>query len=77
MPWKEGSVRDQKLLFVADCLRGEESMTALCERYGISRQVGHALRKRASWRKARAAWRSVRERHCIMAGRRRQRWWHV
>jgi transposase InsO family protein len=46
MPWLEGSVRDQKLLFVADCLRGEESMTALCERYGISRQVGHALKKR-------------------------------
>jgi transposase InsO family protein len=46
MPWAEGSVQDQKLLFVADCLRGEESMTALCERYGISRQVGYVLRKR-------------------------------
>lgn len=46
MPWIEGSVRDQKLLFVADCLRGEESMTALCERYGISRQVCYVLKKR-------------------------------
>src|SRR5580704_3576970 len=46
MPWIEESVRDQKLLFVADCLRGEESMTALCERYGISRQVGYVLKNR-------------------------------
>jgi|GEM_PF-4202190 len=38
MPWAEPSVKDQKLLFVADCLREEESMTALCERYGISRE---------------------------------------
>ena len=46
MPWSEGSVKDQKLLFVADCLRGEESMTALCERYGISRQTGYVLKER-------------------------------
>jgi putative transposase len=46
MPWIEGSVRDQKLLFVADCLRGEASMTALCERYGISRQTGYVLKER-------------------------------
>src|SRR5260221_13770135 len=46
MPWAEPSVKDQKLLFVADCLRGEESMTALCERYGISRQTGYVLKER-------------------------------
>jgi hypothetical protein len=29
MPWKAH-------LFIADCLRGEEPMAVLCERYGIS-----------------------------------------
>jgi transposase InsO family protein len=33
-------------MFVADCLRGEESMMALCERHGISRQTGHLLKRR-------------------------------
>jgi len=46
MPWAESSVGEQKLMFVADCLRGEESMTALCERYGISRQTGYVLKGR-------------------------------
>jgi transposase InsO family protein len=46
MPWSESSARDQKLLFVGDCLRGEESMTMLCDRYGISRQTGYELKRR-------------------------------
>jgi transposase InsO family protein len=46
MPWEETSVLDQKMRFVADCLRAEEPMTVLCERYGISRQTGHVLRRR-------------------------------
>src|SRR5260370_10057039 len=46
MPWAEPSVKEQKLLFVADCLRGEESMTALCERHGISRDRGYVLKRR-------------------------------
>ena len=46
MPWLESSVKDQKLLFVADSLRGEESMTVLCEHYGISRQTGYELKRR-------------------------------
>ncbi len=37
MPWKVTSVEDEKVLFMADCLIGEEPMTVLCERYGISR----------------------------------------
>ena len=32
---------DEKLVFVADYLRGEWSMTALCEHYGISRKTGY------------------------------------
>ena len=46
MPWFGSSVGDQKLMFVSDCLRGEESMTVLCEQYGISRQTGHELKRR-------------------------------
>ena len=46
MPWSEPSVKEQKLLFVADCLREEDSMTVLCERYGISRETGYVLKRR-------------------------------
>jgi transposase InsO family protein len=37
---------DQKLQFMAECLRGDEPMTMLCERYGISRQTGYELKRR-------------------------------
>ena len=46
MPWKAKSVMDEKLAFIADCLRGEEPMTVLCERYGISRETGHLWKRR-------------------------------
>ena len=46
MPWSSPSVMDQKLQFVADCLRGEEPVSVLCERYGISRQTGHLWKRR-------------------------------
>jgi len=46
MPWNSTSVMDQKLQFIADCLGGEAPMTVLCERYGISRETGHALKRR-------------------------------
>lgn len=46
MPWKETSRMDEKLWFVAACLRDEEPMTVLCERYGISRQTGYELKRR-------------------------------
>lgn len=46
MPWKETSVFDQKLLFIADCLRNEEPMTVVCKRHGISRQTGYLWKRR-------------------------------
>ena len=46
MPWKERSVMDEKLQFIADCLRGDETMTVLCEHYGISRQTGYVWKRR-------------------------------
>jgi hypothetical protein len=39
MPWKETCVMDEKTAFIAECLRGELPMTALCERYGMSRST--------------------------------------
>src|SRR5258706_2585589 len=46
MPWKELSTMDEKLCFIRDCLRGDDSMTALCERYGISRETGYVWKRR-------------------------------
>ena len=74
MPWRRECVEDQKLLFVADCLRGEEPMTMLCERYGISRETGYVL-KRRFLAEGPSGLAGVRERHCSMVGRhRRSRW---
>jgi putative transposase len=41
MPWRESSAMDARVEFVTEVLRGEDSMTALCERYGISRKTGY------------------------------------
>jgi putative transposase len=46
MPWKELSEMDAKVSFVADCVRGEEPMTVLCERHRISRQTGYLWKQR-------------------------------
>jgi len=46
MPWKELKPMDQKILFIADCLREEESFKTLCTRYGISRKTGYKLVER-------------------------------
>src|SRR5215469_13933424 len=43
MPWKETCVMDEKTAFITECLQGELPMTALCERYGISRDTGYRL----------------------------------
>jgi len=45
MPWKESSVMDERLRFVARALEGE-SMTELCREFGISRKTGYKLVKR-------------------------------
>jgi len=41
MPWNELNLMDNKLLFLADCLRNVMPFTHLCERYGISRKTGY------------------------------------
>ena len=41
MPWSETCPMDERMQFVADVRRGLESMTTLCDRYGISRKTGY------------------------------------
>jgi putative transposase len=41
MPWREICPMDQKVSFVAAVLADEQSMTELCESYGISRKTGY------------------------------------
>jgi transposase-like protein len=42
MPWKECSVMDERLRFVAKLLDGE-SMTEVCLEFGISRKTGYKI----------------------------------
>ena len=46
MPWDARSVMDAKVRFISDCVCGEEPMTVLCERYGISRETGYLWQRR-------------------------------
>jgi len=41
MVWRETGIMDERLRFVVDCLSGEETMSALCAAYGISRKCGY------------------------------------
>ena len=53
MPWKECSVMDERLRFVAKLLDGE-SMTDVCREFGISRKTGYKIFARYKTRGARA-----------------------
>ena len=46
MPFKETTAVDETVRFVAACLKGEETMSELCRRFGISRQWGYELVRR-------------------------------
>ena len=46
MSWKTKSVMEQKLLFIKMWQSGNYTITALCERFSISRTTGHKLVKR-------------------------------
>ncbi len=41
MVWQETGIMDARLSFIVDCLEREETMVALCARYGISRKTGY------------------------------------
>ena len=42
MPWKEVSVMDERLRFIARLLEGE-SMSSVCRSFGISRKTGYKI----------------------------------
>lgn len=42
MPWKESSVMDERLRFVARLLDGE-AMSDVCREFGISRKTGYKI----------------------------------
>lgn len=46
MPWKASSVMEEKLRFICEYDLGEESMTELCQRYGIARETGYVWLRR-------------------------------
>jgi transposase InsO family protein len=50
MPWKTMEAEEQKVRFVVAATRGEKSLTALCEEFGISRPTGYLW-----WRRYREA----------------------
>lgn len=41
MPWEETCAMDERLQFVGAALADEETITALCARYGVSRKTGY------------------------------------
>ena len=41
MPWREVKPMDEKIMFIADCLRGGRTFVELCRSYGISRRIGY------------------------------------
>src|SRR5258708_39256613 len=46
MGWRASSVMEEKLRFVFEYERDEESMKALCDQFGISRETGYAWLRR-------------------------------
>src|SRR3974390_2410514 len=46
MPWRGSSVMEEKLRFVFAYERDEESMSDLCQRFGISRETGYVWLRR-------------------------------
>lgn len=47
MPWKERTVMSERSRFVAQVLSGEETFSAVCRAYGISRKTGYKWMDRA------------------------------
>jgi transposase-like protein len=41
MPWKVTDVMEERIRFVRQVLRGQESMSKLCREFGISRSTGY------------------------------------
>ncbi|HVA80849.1 MAG TPA: IS481 family transposase [Candidatus Binataceae bacterium] len=46
MPWQEVCPMDEKQRFIAALIAGDESVSAICEEFGISRKTGYQLWQR-------------------------------
>jgi len=46
--WRVESAMDQRMCFIASCLRADEPMSRLCSRFGISRKTGYKWLSRYS-----------------------------
>jgi len=46
MPWKASSVMEEKLRFICEYDLQEQTMTELCQRYGITRETGYVWLRR-------------------------------
>jgi transposase len=50
MPWKASSVMEEKLRFVFEYERDEQTMTELCQSFGVARETGYVwLRRYRAW----------------------------
>jgi transposase InsO family protein len=47
MPWEERTVMSERQKFLAEAISGEESFSAVCTKYGISRKTGYKWLHRA------------------------------
>lgn len=52
MPWNEVDVEEQRMRFVIRAMSGQESMSALCREFAVSRPTGYLWRRR--YREARS-----------------------
>jgi putative transposase len=48
MAWRVESVMDQRMCFIAGCVRADEPMSDRCLRFGISRKTGYKWLNRYS-----------------------------
>ena len=41
MPWEQTDAMNQRMQFISDRQKGEDSMAELCRRYGVQRRIGY------------------------------------
>jgi putative transposase len=46
MPWRASSVMEEKARFVLEYERDEQTMSGLCEQFGIARETGYVWLRR-------------------------------
>ena len=63
MPWREVCPMDEQMAFIVARLADEESMTELCEQFGISRKTGYKLLRRYREENAAGLWERSRAPH--------------